>query len=430
MTNFLKKYFSISEDLDTVQNIYDTINQGIKFKGATLITLVFAIFIASLGLNINSTAVVIGAMLISPLMGPIIGIGFGASTYNINLIKDALKNYFLATVISLITSTIYFYLSPLDEAQTEILSRTTPTIYDVLIALIGGFAGITALTTKYKVNIMSGVAIATALMPPLCTAGYGFATGQFGYSLSALYLYFINTVFIVLSVFLYLKIINFNIIQDKNDKKIRKTHSIILVLTIITIIPSIYLGYDLVQENKFIRNANKFISKELIFRNSFVIKKIISRSENKIEIFLSGLSVDSVQLKNILLTKGKYKLFNTKIEINQGATFDKETGFNNLSSLEQLEKANNLIFNKLDIAMNMELIFKNIVKEIKYLENDLDTSYIINNSLYESSDEKQVITVILQYYQYKDLKLIDSVRISNWLKVKLPEDSIKIKFIK
>lgn len=429
MTNLIKKYFSIADDLDTVQNINDTINQGIRFKGAALITLVFAIFIASLGLNINSTAVVIGAMLISPLMGPIIGIGFGASTYNIDIIKDALKNYLLATVISLITSTIYFYLSPLDEAKTEILSRTTPTIYDVLIALIGGFAGITALTTKYKVNILSGVAIATALMPPLCTAGYGFATGQFGYSLGALYLYFINTVFIILSVFLYLKIINFTVIQDKNDKKIKKTNRIILALSIITILPSIYLGYDLVQENKFIRNANKFINKEFDFRNSFVVKKIISRSENKIEIFLSGVKIDSIQLNNLRHNKDKYLLFDTKIEINQGATFDK-TSDNKSINIDQFEKANNLISNKLDSAINVENLYSIISKEIKYIEYDLDTSYIVNNALFESNDHNKIITIILQYKPSKDLKLIDTVRISNWLKVKLPQDSIHLKFIK
>ena len=190
----IRKYFSIKQDIDSFDNIHETIIKGIKFKGTNLIVLVFAILIASLGLNINSTAVIIGAMLISPLMGPIIGIGFGASTYNPVLIKEAIKNYLFATFVSLLTSTIYFLVSPIDDAQSELLARTTPNIYDVLIALFGGFAGITAITSKFKGNILPGVAIATALMPPLCTAGYGFATWQLTFSLGALYLYFINTV--------------------------------------------------------------------------------------------------------------------------------------------------------------------------------------------------------------------------------------------
>ena len=166
----IRKYFSLKQYIDSFDNIHETIIQGIKFKGTNLIVLVFAIFIASLGLNINSTAVIIGAMLISPLMGPIIGFGFGASTYNPVLIKEAIKNYLFATLVSLLTSTIYFLVSPIDDAQSELLARTTPNIYDVLIALFGGFAGITAITSKFKGNILPGVAIATALMPPLCTA--------------------------------------------------------------------------------------------------------------------------------------------------------------------------------------------------------------------------------------------------------------------
>ena len=238
--------------------------------------LVFAVFIASLGLNINSTAVVIGAMLISPLMGPIIGIGFGASTYKVDLIKNALKNYLFATIISLSTSTIYFLLSPIDYAQTELLARTSPNIYDVLIALFGGFAGITAITSKNKGNILPGVAISTALMPPLCTAGYGFATWQLTYTIGALYLFFINTVFIVLSAYLYLKFINYPIDENKKNISIIRTNRIIFWVSIITIIPSIYLGYDFVKKNQFIRSANKFINNEFNLPNTLVFKKSIN----------------------------------------------------------------------------------------------------------------------------------------------------------
>ena len=183
------------------EEIIQNISRGVTFYGANLWILVFAVFIASLGLNVNSTAVVIGAMLISPLMGPIVGMGLSVGTNDSRLLSRSLKNYLLATTISVITATIYFLLTPLTEAQSELLARTSPTLYDVLIALCGGAAGILAISVGEKGNVIPGVAIATALMPPLCTAGYGLAMGNFSFFFGAFYLYFINTVFIALSTF-------------------------------------------------------------------------------------------------------------------------------------------------------------------------------------------------------------------------------------
>ncbi len=165
-------------------------------EGTNLWILFFAILIACLGLNINSSAVVIGAMLISPLIGPIVGIGFGVAINDLKLLKTAFTSYIFATTVGLIASTIYFLISPMHAAHSEILARTTPSIYDVMIASFGGFAGIIAMTSKQKGNVIPGLAIATALMPPLCTAGYGLATAQFNYFLGAFYLYIINSVFI------------------------------------------------------------------------------------------------------------------------------------------------------------------------------------------------------------------------------------------
>ncbi|HNW52428.1 MAG TPA: TIGR00341 family protein, partial [Prolixibacteraceae bacterium] len=189
---FLNDIFNLSheqaEHLETIHSI----EKGVDFKGVNVWTLVFAIFIASVGLNVNSTAVIIGAMLISPLMGPIMGLGLSIGIYDFDLLKKSLKNLVVAVFISVVTSAIYFFISPLSEAQSELLSRTTPTIYDVLIALFGGLAGIVAGSTKEKGNTIPGVAIATALMPPLCTAGFGIATGNFLYFIGAFYLFFIN----------------------------------------------------------------------------------------------------------------------------------------------------------------------------------------------------------------------------------------------
>ena len=206
---FLKDRFNLEEDKANENEIIDSIKKGVEFRGINLWVLIFAIFIASIGLNVNSTAVIIGAMLISPLMGPIMGIGLGIGINDFDLIKKAYKNLAIATVIGVATSAIYFLISPISDAQSELLARTTPTIWDVMIALFGGLAGIVATTRKSISNVIPGVAIATALMPPLCTAGFGLATGNLSFFFGAFYLYFINSVFISLSSFIIVRFLKF-----------------------------------------------------------------------------------------------------------------------------------------------------------------------------------------------------------------------------
>ena len=396
MINRIRNYFSVSNDLDSHKNISETINQGITFRGTNLLVLVFAIFIASLGLNINSTAVVIGAMLISPLMGPIIGTGFGAATYNVLLIKRALKNYFFATTISLLTSTLYFFISPIGDAHAELLARTAPNIYDVLIALFGGFAGITAITSKYKGNVLPGVAISTALMPPLCTAGYGIATFQIPYFLGALYLYFINTVFIILSAYLYLKFIHYPREEKNTSDSAIKANRIIFWVSIITIIPSIYLGYGLVSENNFNRNANKYINAEFNFNNTLVVKKAITPSQYKIEIFLAGAKVDSVYLRGLILKKDMYNLSNATVEINQGATFEKKGIADNFNEDIFLEKTNIILINMLDSLSRKKDYSEDFYKELKFVDSNIDTGYIFNHTAFAKDQSNQVVTVFLE----------------------------------
>lgn len=193
----VRVYFNIMPDKEDEHQIVAQISSGVSFRGANLWVLIFAIFIASLGLNVNSPAVIIGAMLISPLMGPIIGMGLAVGINDVELLKRSARSFGVATLISVLTATAYFLLTPLGDARSELLARTSPTLYDVLIATCGGAAGIIALCTKGKGNVIPGVAIATALMPPLCTAGYGLATGHWLYFLGAFYLFFINTVFIL-----------------------------------------------------------------------------------------------------------------------------------------------------------------------------------------------------------------------------------------
>ena len=220
------------EDFDTIHN---EIEKGIVFKGTNLWILAFAIVVASVGLNTNSTAVIIGAMLISPLMGPINGMGYGIATYNFEIFRRAIKNYSFAVIAGLSASTLYFFVSPVSTAHSEILARISPTIYDVLIALFGGLAGIVAISSKLKGNVIPGVAIATALMPPLCTAGYGLATAQFNFFFGAMYLFTINTVFIAISSVIISKVLKFPIrtlVDPLRKKRVKQYMTVVITITI------------------------------------------------------------------------------------------------------------------------------------------------------------------------------------------------------
>ena len=265
---FFSEYFDLQQNKDDENVIADSIRSGVEFKGATLWILIFAIFIASLGLNVNSTAVIIGAMLISPLMGPIVGMGLAVGIGDFALMKRSLKNYGVATLFSVITATIYFTFTPLDQVQSELLARTSPNIYDVFIALFGGLAGIVALCTKNKGNVIPGVAIATALMPPLCTAGFGLATGNWLFFIGAFYLYFINSVFISVATFLGVRMFHFS--RKKFDDKQReiKVRRYLVILIVITMCPACYMTYDIVRTTFYTTSANNYINEELNFPNT------------------------------------------------------------------------------------------------------------------------------------------------------------------
>ncbi len=211
----------------------------------------------------NSTAVIIGAMLVSPLMGPIIGMGLAVGISDFELLKQSLKNYGVATLISVATATVYFFISPLSEAQSELLARTSPSLYDVLIAFCGGAAGVLALTCRSKGQVIPGVAIATALMPPLCTAGYGLATAQWPYFFGAFYLFFINTVFIAVATFLGSKLLRFHPVKDLNPDTARRGRRIIYSIVVVTLLPAAYMTFIIVQKNVFERNLRTFVRTEL-----------------------------------------------------------------------------------------------------------------------------------------------------------------------
>lgn len=235
----LRHYFDLSPDTAANDQIDANIRGGVEFKGTNLWVLIFAIFIASIGLNVNSTAVIIGAMLISPLMGPIMGVGYGIGIVDFELVRKSGKNLVVAVLFSLLTSAIYFFITPLNDASSELLARTSPAFWDVMIAFFGGLAGIIGATRREKSNILPGVAIATALMPPLCTAGYGLATGNMYYFAGAFYLFFINSVFISFSTFLIVRYLKLPLREFVDAEKGRRMRRYVYITVLITLAPSL-----------------------------------------------------------------------------------------------------------------------------------------------------------------------------------------------
>ena len=311
--NYLKGILDSSNERENEAETIDNIRKGINFKGSNLWVLIFAIFIASLGLNVNSTAVIIGAMLISPLMGPIMGIGLGVGINDFELIKTSFRNLAIATIFGILTSTLYFLISPLNEARSELLARTTPTIYDVLIAFFGGLAGIVASSTRLKGNVIPGVAIATALMPPLCTAGFGIASGNLTYFFGAFYLYMINSVFIAFATTLGVKLMHFSKKTFVDPVRGKKVQQIVYTIIFVTMVPSIYITYNMIKTNIFETNANRFITNEINFPNTFVVNKHIL--QDSISVTLIGKEVPEDYLAILRQKLSQYKLEGTRLSV-------------------------------------------------------------------------------------------------------------------
>ncbi len=295
----LRARFSLAQDRAADSDIDERIRNDVEMRGTNLWVLIFAIFIASIGLNVNSIAVIIGAMLISPLMGPIMGLGFGVGIYDLKLVRAGLVNLAIASLIALVTSAAYFTITPLRVAHSELLARTAPTIWDVLVALFGGLAGIVAATRKRQSNVVPGVAIATALMPPLCAAGYGLASGTWSYFLGALYLFTINCVFIAASAAFVTRALRVHARDSVDPALERRIHMTLWVVVAVTMLPSIYLAYRLVGEEVFRTRATAFVHQELDFPGTRVSDLAIDPHSRRIEASLIGNIVAAPRLDEV-----------------------------------------------------------------------------------------------------------------------------------
>lgn len=323
--NSLKNYFDLTSFLIPQADAEADIREGISFRGTNILILIVAIFIASLGLNVNSTAVIIGAMLISPLMGPIIGIGLAVGIHDFDLMKRSFRNLFMATLFSVATSCIYFLLSPVNEGHSELLARTSPTIYDVFIGFFGGAAGIIAIGSRSKGNVIPGVAIATALMPPLCTVGYGLATLQLSYILGALYLFFINSVFIACATTVGVKLMKYQPKDFSNPLRARRVRDTVYTIAILTMIPAVYLTYRMYQESTFKTNCERFVDEQFDFDGTQVLHSVSNFKNNQRTLTVSLVGKVLPQDSLLLAMTDKlpqYHLAGTKLRIIQGDSYD------------------------------------------------------------------------------------------------------------
>ncbi|GAB3578764.1 DUF389 domain-containing protein [Hymenobacter daeguensis] len=318
LLRWLRARFDLAHDMADPAEIVADVEAGIAFKGTNLWVLFFAILVASVGLNVNSTAVIIGAMLISPLMGPIVGVGFGAATSNLDLVRRGLKNLGIAAGLSLLVSALYFRLTPLTDAGSELLARTTPTTWDVAIALFGGAAGAIGFTRREVSNVVPGVSIATALMPPLCTAGYGLATAHWAFTAGALYLFCINAAFISLAMFLVARILPLPHHEFENPRQARRAKILFWLVALLTAVPSVWLGARIVRRTTFEHNAQRFVDEELNLPGAYVVTRRIEYDQRAINVLLTGRVLTPAQLRAVRGRLPEYHLSRARLTVRQG----------------------------------------------------------------------------------------------------------------
>ncbi|MDO9282394.1 MAG: TIGR00341 family protein [Methylotenera sp.] len=434
----IRRRFSLIEDKADDELIDHSIRSGVVLRGTNLWVLMFAILIASIGLNVNSTAVIIGAMLISPLMGPIMGIGYGVGIYDAPLIRKSFRNLGIATLISLLVSTLYFLLTPLSDAQSELLARTSPSIWDVLIAFFGGLAGIIGATRSEKTNIIPGVAIATALMPPLCTAGYGLANGNWEFFFGAFYLYSINCVFIAFAAILIIWVLSPSHKLFVDEKTETRVSRVLTAVVILTLLPSVYLAVKLVKEEVFSSKARTFISKELTFEQSHLTERSINPAKRQIEVALIGDLISHEKLKDIEARLMLYGLDHTKLLVHQSKdnTVDvtalksnivSELYKDNLHALDEKNKTiQNLQAELQGISAN-KAMWRNISAEL-HAQYPQIREVLFSEAVQwkvgdDNTDGKQIV---LNITASSKLSNSDRYRIIEWLKVRIQTDSIKL----
>ncbi|MWB96663.1 DUF389 domain-containing protein [Flavobacterium sp. GA093] len=427
-TQKILSFINLQNGEENKKKVIENITSAVSFRGSNIWILACAIIIASVGLNVNSTAVIIGAMLISPLMGPIVGAGFGLGMYNFQLLKKSIKNLLIATAVSLTTSTIYFYISPFKDAQSELLARTSPNIYDILIAFFGGLVGVIAVTRVEKGNPIPGVAIATALMPPLCTAGYGLALGNIKFFLGAMYLYTINCVFICIATFIIVKYLNYPITKQLDLKHEKRVKYGITILILTLIVPSTFFAYQLFIQKNYTAKTQNFIQNEFLNYDYPIIYKNIeyNKSPKRIELAFLGKKFSENEIADLNKKLIYYDIQNTRLIIKQDTFNLGKDIMNRINDSKNLVDQKDVLINELRNKLSQYQFNKSqINKEAKILFPFIHSLTIGNYSYDSKTNTSNIIPVVL--FQSKNNIDNDSEeKLKKWLKTRLEKDTIEV----
>ncbi len=447
LIQWARPVFNLREGVDQ-ENTIQGIIKDVDFKGYNVYILICSIFIASIGLNVNSTAVVIGAMLISPLMGPILGIGLSVGISDFTLFKRSARSLGVATGVALATSTIYFLLTPIKDEQSELLARTAPTLLDALVAIFGGLAGIIAGSRKEKTNVVPGVAIATALMPPLCTAGYGLATWNLAYFFGAFYLFLLNSIFISISTFVIVKFLQFPQKSFVDPARERSVKRYIYTIVIIVLIPSGIIFWNVIKQSIFFNNVNQFMVENVAFEGSEIINEKINYNDtlSTIELFVMGDIVPIEVEKNLNLRLRSYGLENTILKIYQAKdntseiagklTQEVRTGIlediykKNTELLEEKDAQIASLQKRLHLLEKDSIPFGAIRKEVE-VQYDYLSQFGFGFTYEVKRDSFRVDTIPTFLVGFNDDVEIEEAfkrkaQISKWLEVRLKLDSVRV----
>ena len=434
---YLRSLIRFSDEID-YENASASIRKNIAFKGTNVFILACAIIIASVGLNVNSIPVIIGAMLVSPVMGPILGFGLGLGTEDARLLKDSLKNLGVMVGISIIASSLFFLLSPLSLANpSELLARTNPTIYDVLIALFGGLAGIIEISRKDKGTVISGVAIATALMPPLCTVGYGISIWKGSVIFGALYLFTINSIFIALATFIAVKYFRFPAVES-DEQRIRLPKSAVYIILLIVIVPSILSAISVIKENNFKIHAEKVVAENKNLGKCFIYdhKATYSHKSPTLELFLAGETLTNEAKQKLYKSAEEYGITRSQIIFHEDATSMRQE-FSEVEIVkgiyehtdQQIKRLNDSIAKlsgELSAYQSKEIPVETISKEL-FAQYPEITEVSLSRGSSVHSDNGTCTEQIIAFITTKepmDAELHN--RIERWLKVRLNNDNVTL----
>ncbi|WP_295962319.1 TIGR00341 family protein [uncultured Alistipes sp.] len=435
MREFLKGRFSLDEDKAQRDEVVAAISKGVEFRGVNLWVLIFATMIASLGLNVNSAAVIIGAMLISPIMGPIMGVGLSLGINDFELLKKSLRNYALMFIVAIITSTAYFLVSPLSSNSSELLARTVPTTYDVLIALFGGLAGIVAQTRQDRTStVIPGVAIATALIPPLCTAGFGLATGQIKFFIGAFYLFFINSVFIALATYAMVRFLQYEKKAFMDKVRERNVKRLMMAITLVTFIPSVIIGFHMVRVSLFEAVADKYVSQVFNFPHTRVIecnKHYAHRGHpSQIELLLVGEPLDDEVIENARAQMRGFGLEKAELVVRQANTADKiDVASLQQSYLELLEEKNKRIGEmatqlKRYRVTNVEV--DDISREVGAMMENIEAISLMKGITFDIAGTPRDTTLVCVVTPKVPTDSIDRTTLTRWLRIRTKVDNVKL----